>query len=97
MQRTLQPPTAASARSWAAWRIVQHLGDGGMGQVWLAEWADGAWRGEAAIKVLKRGMDSAAVLARFALERQALASLQHPHIAQLLDAGRTADHLPPIS
>ncbi len=90
-------PTTTDSRvgeTMGAWRIVRHLGEGGMGQVWLAERADGAWRGEAAIKVLKRGMDSAAVLARFALERQALASLQHPHIAQLLDAGRTADHLP---
>ncbi|MFO1297000.1 MAG: serine/threonine-protein kinase [Rubrivivax sp.] len=77
-----------------AWRIAALLGRGGMGEVWLAERADGAYGGEAAIKVLKRGMDSASVLARFALEQQALARLQHPHIARLLDAGRTADGLP---
>ncbi|RVT48091.1 serine/threonine-protein kinase [Rubrivivax albus] len=77
-----------------AWRIVAPLGSGGMGQVWLAERADGAYSGEAAVKVLKRGMDTEAVLARFAQEQQALARLSHPHIARLLDAGRTADGLP---
>jgi hypothetical protein len=76
------------------WRICSRLGAGGMGDVWLAERADGAYRGRAAIKVLKRGMDSAAVLARFAQEQQALARLQHAHIAHLIDAGRTADGLP---
>jgi hypothetical protein len=77
-----------------AWRIVAPLGSGGMGQVWRAERADGAYAGEAAVKVLKRGMDTEAVLARFAQEQQALARLSHPHIARLLDAGRTADGLP---
>ncbi|MFO1298689.1 MAG: serine/threonine-protein kinase, partial [Rubrivivax sp.] len=77
-----------------AWRIASLLGRGGMGEVWLAERNDGAYHGQAAIKVLKRGMDSASVLARFAQERQALARLKHPNIAQLLDAGATADGLP---
>ena len=81
-------------RMLGPWRITGRLGAGGMGDVWLAERADGAYSGRAAIKVLKRGMDSAAVLARFALEQQALARLQHAHIAHLLDAGRTADGLP---
>jgi serine/threonine protein kinase len=76
------------------WRIVQRLGSGGMGHVWLAERCDGAYAGQAAIKVLKRGMDSATVLGRFAQEQQALARLSHPHIAHLLDAGQTADGLP---
>jgi eukaryotic-like serine/threonine-protein kinase len=73
-----------------AWLLVEPLGSGGMGQVWLAERADGAFHGQAAIKLLKPGMDSAAVLARFAQEQQALARLAHPHIARLLDAGRSA-------
>jgi len=76
------------------WRLSEKLGAGGMGDVWLGRRDDGAYAGEAAIKVLKRGMDSAAVLARFAQEQQALARLTHPHIARLLDAGRTADGLP---
>ena len=56
--------------------------------------ADGAYDGQAAIKMLKRGMDSGALLARFAQEQRALARLNHPHIARLFDAGLTADGLP---
>ncbi len=76
------------------WRLVSPLGAGGMGEVWRAERADGRYEGAAAVKLLKRGMDSAAVLARFALEQQALARLNHPHIAHLLDAGLSADGRP---
>ncbi len=76
------------------WQIVAPLGTGGMGDVFEAERADGSYQGRAAIKVIRRGMDSAAVLQRFALERQALARLNHPHIASLLDAGVNADGLP---
>ena len=65
-----------------------------MGEVWLAERADGAYAGQAAIKVVRAGRSSASVLARFAVEQQALARLSHPHIAHLLDAGRTADGQP---
>jgi hypothetical protein len=77
-----------------AWEVVRELGAGGMGEVFEARRADGQYEGRAAVKLLKRGMDSAAVLARFALERQALARLGHPHIARLLDAGASADGLP---
>ncbi len=76
------------------WRLSSPLGAGGMGEVWRAERADGRYDGAAAVKLLKRGMDSAAVLARFALEQQALARLNHPHIARLLDAGLSADGRP---
>jgi tetratricopeptide (TPR) repeat protein len=95
-----RPPGAAAAspvrggQRIGAWRLVSLLGRGGMGEVWLAERDDGAWRGEAAVKVLQRGMDSRGVLARFALERQALARLAHPHIARLLDAGATEGGMP---
>ncbi len=88
-----EPPARAGQRL-GPWRLVGLLGRGGMGEVWLAERDDGAWHGEAAVKVLQRGMDSRAVLARFALERQALARLAHPHIARLLDAGVTPDGMP---
>jgi hypothetical protein len=70
------------------------LGSGGMGEVWRARRSDGAYEGRAAVKVLKRGMDSHAVLQRFAQERQALARLNHPHIARLLDAGLSDEGLP---
>ncbi|MDP3222150.1 MAG: serine/threonine-protein kinase, partial [Rubrivivax sp.] len=77
-----------------AWEIVRAIGSGGMGEVFEASRADGSYQGRAAVKLLKRGMDSAAVLQRFALERQALARLSHPHIARLLDAGASDEGLP---
>ncbi|MBL8305458.1 MAG: serine/threonine protein kinase, partial [Rubrivivax sp.] len=88
---------AASARvgqRLGAWAVVRSLGSGGMGEVFEARRADGHYEGRAAVKLLKRGMDSAAVLERFARERQALARLVHPHIAALLDAGASAEGLP---
>ncbi|MFO1340694.1 MAG: serine/threonine-protein kinase [Burkholderiaceae bacterium] len=89
-----EPPLLPAGLRLGAWEIVAPLGQGGMAEVFLARRADGAWDGEAAVKVIKRGMDSAAVLARFAQEQRALARLAHPHIARLLDAGRTPDGLP---
>ena len=65
-----------------------------MGEVFEARRGDGSYEGRAAVKLLKRGMDSAAVLQRFAQERQALARLSHPHIARLLDAGASEQGLP---
>src|SRR5688572_25922098 len=75
------------------YRLVECLGEGGFGFVWRAEQTDPVRR-EVALKVLKRGMDTAQVLARFSLEQQALASMEHPHIAALLDAGVTHDGRP---
>jgi eukaryotic-like serine/threonine-protein kinase len=71
------------------WRIVEEIGRGGMGAVYLAERADGEFVQQAALKLLKPGLDSAEALARFERERQILASLEHPAIARLLDGGRT--------
>lgn len=76
------------------WRVVRELGRGGMGIVWLAERADGQYEQQAALKVIKRGMDSDSVLARFLRERQILARLIHPNIAHLLDGGIAADERP---
>jgi non-specific serine/threonine protein kinase/serine/threonine-protein kinase len=69
------------------WRIVREIGRGGMGAVYLARRDDGHFEQQAAIKVIKRGMDSEAVLRRFYAERQILARLQHPNITRLLDGG----------
>ena len=86
--------TLASGQRLGPWLIDSLLGQGGMGEVWSAQRADGAYQGRAAIKVLRAGLDSRRVLAHFALEQQALARLNHPHIAHLLDAGRTPDGQP---
>ncbi|MFN0123255.1 MAG: protein kinase domain-containing protein [Blastocatellia bacterium] len=76
------------------YHIVRRLGQGGMGAVYLAERDDAEYYREVAIKVVRRGMDTGFVLNRFRVERQILASLEHPHIARLLDGGTTDDGLP---
>ncbi|MBI3350672.1 MAG: serine/threonine protein kinase [Burkholderiales bacterium] len=70
-----------------AWCLAELLGEGGMGQVWRAERADGLYQGEAAIKLLREDLASAGLAARFARERALLGRLTHPGIARLLDAG----------
>ena len=90
----LQTTIDRNGQQLGAWQIVRTLGAGGMGDVFEAQRADGSFEGRAAIKLLKRGMDSAAVLRRFAHERQVLARLNHPHIATLLDAGLSTDGVP---
>lgn len=77
-----------------SWRILGELGRGGMGEVYLAERADDAFQLRAAVKVVKRGMDTAEVLRRFHEERRILATLDHPHIARVLDGGSTEDGRP---
>jgi len=72
-----------------AYTLVEPIGDGGMGSVWLARRSDGRFEGQAAVKLLSRGMGSATVAERFRREGQFLARLDHPHIARLLDAGIT--------
>jgi|GEM_PF-298103 len=76
------------------WRLTRRIGAGGMGVVWLAERADGQFKQRAALKLIKRGMDSEAVLARFLRERQILARLEHRNIAHLLDGGIAPDGRP---
>jgi serine/threonine protein kinase/formylglycine-generating enzyme required for sulfatase activity len=76
------------------YQVLQQLGEGGMGTVWLAEQKDPVRR-RVALKVMKLGMDSKTVLARFALERQALAVMSHEAIAKVYDAG-TTDHGQPF-
>jgi len=76
------------------YRLSSMLGEGGMGVVWLGKRIDGAYEQQVAIKVLKRGMDSEAILRRFLQERRILARLHHPHIVRLLDGGMSADGRP---
>ncbi|MCA8971835.1 MAG: protein kinase [Planctomycetes bacterium] len=75
------------------YRVVDHLGRGGMGTVYLAE-QRAPVRRTLAIKVLRLGLDSHDVLARFAIERQTLAVLDHPAIAKIFDAGLTDEGRP---
>jgi WD40 repeat protein/serine/threonine protein kinase len=76
-----------------SYRLLRVLGEGGMGVVYLAE-QHGPIRRQVAIKVVKPGMDTRAVIARFELERQALALMDHPAIARVYDAGSTEDGRP---
>jgi serine/threonine protein kinase len=77
-----------------AYRIISEIGHGGMGTVYLAVRADDEFHKQVAIKVVKRGMDTKAMLERFRYERQILANLDHPYIGRLLDGGSTPDHRP---
>jgi eukaryotic-like serine/threonine-protein kinase len=77
-----------------AWRIVREIGRGGMGVVYLAERADGDFDQHVALKVIRRGLDSDEIVARFRRERQILARLQHPAIASLVDGGVSPDGRP---
>ena len=87
------PPETPRTRV-GAWQILHEIGHGGMGTVYLGERADGPFRKRVAVKVVRRGMDTEAVLKRFRQERQILAGLEHPNIARLLDGGNTDDGLP---
>jgi serine/threonine protein kinase/tetratricopeptide (TPR) repeat protein len=75
------------------YKLLQALGEGGMGAVFLAEQEHPVKR-RVALKVVKAGMDSARVIARFEQERQALALMDHPNIAKVLDAGTTDSRRP---
>src|SRR5262249_54002472 len=70
------------------YKLLEQIGEGGMGTVWMAEQKAPVKR-VVALKVIKAGMDSRQVLARFGAERQALALMDHPNIAKVLDAGAT--------
>ncbi len=70
------------------YRLLQKIGEGGMGEVWLAEQSE-PMRRRVALKVIKAGMDTRQVVARFEAERQALALMDHPYIAKVFDAGAT--------
>ncbi|MED5622315.1 serine/threonine-protein kinase [Ideonella sp. BN130291] len=90
---------AHASRSWAgrrlgAYRLVALIGQGGMGQVWLAERADGQYEQQVAIKLMRQGLLDDLQVSRFKAERQILASLDHPHLAKVLDGGISEDGVP---
>jgi hypothetical protein len=88
------PELGHIGQTLGSWKLVELLGQGGMGEVYLAERADGAFVGKAAVKLVPDALLGANALARFRAEQQTLARLQHPGIAQLLDAGVTAEGTP---
>jgi len=83
----------AAAGEIGPYRLLQLIGEGGMGEVWLAEQKSPIQR-TVALKLIKAGMDTKTVVARFESERQALALMDHPNIAQVYDAGSSAEGRP---
>ncbi|MEM8757674.1 MAG: serine/threonine-protein kinase, partial [Planctomycetota bacterium] len=85
---TSVPATTAEGMQLGRYMLIEQLGEGGFGTVWLAEQLEPVVR-RVALKVIKVGMDTKQVVARFEAERQALAVMEHPHIARVFDAGQT--------
>jgi eukaryotic-like serine/threonine-protein kinase len=83
----------ASGTMVGRYHLLQKIGEGGMGQVWLSEQKEPVRR-RVAIKLIKAGMDTSEVVARFESERQALALMDHPAIAKVLDVGSTLHGAP---
>jgi eukaryotic-like serine/threonine-protein kinase len=86
-------PTPGAPPVIGPYRVLQLLGEGGMGEVWLVEQTEHVRR-RMALKIIKAGMDTKQVVARFESERQALALMDHPAIAKVLDGGATHDGRP---
>ena len=85
--------SSETQRSIGVYRLVKLLGEGGMGEVWLAEQSEPIHRA-VALKLIKAGMDTKTVIARFESERQALALMDHPNIARVFDGGSTPEGRP---
>lgn len=81
-------------RTIGPWRILRVLGRGGMGQVYLAERADGDFDQRVALKIVRTGLDRREIVERFRHERRILARLRHPNIASLYDGGVADDGTP---
>jgi serine/threonine protein kinase len=82
------PTARVGAMLAGKYKLIEEIGEGGMGGVFMAQQTEPVKRA-VAVKVIKAGMDSKAVLARFEAERQALAMMDDPNIAMVLDAGTT--------
>src|SRR5262249_10235032 len=88
--RILPPPASSdlSGQSIGRYKLLQTIGEGGFATVYMAE-QEHPVRRRVALKVIKLGMDTRQVIARFEAERQALAMMDHPHVARVFDAGAT--------
>src|SRR5512136_2217034 len=87
------PPLGGSGGMVGPYRLLEKVGEGGMGEVWVAEQQKPIHR-RVAVKLIKAGMDTRQVIARFESERQALALMDHPAIARVFDAGETEQGRP---
>src|SRR6476620_7852133 len=83
-----QPASESPGTVIGPYKLIEPIGEGGMGAVWMAQQTEPVKR-LVALKLIKPGMDSKQVIARFEAERQALALMEHPNIARVLDAGTT--------
>jgi len=90
---SLEQSPIAMARRIGGFDLLERIGEGAMGEVWLAE-QTAPVRRRVAVKIVKAGTGSREVIARFELERQALAMMSHPNIAHIVEAGTTGDGLP---
>jgi serine/threonine protein kinase len=88
-----QPLAEGPGTRIGPYKLLQPIGEGGMGAVYMAE-QEHPVRRRVAVKVIKPGMDTRQVVARFEAERQALALMDHPNIAKVLDAGTTGNGRP---
>jgi serine/threonine protein kinase/tetratricopeptide (TPR) repeat protein len=95
LQSTIDSPATTRSGTLVAgrYKLIEAIGEGGMGSIWLAEQIEPVRR-KVAIKLIKAGMDSQQVLARFEAERQALAMMDHPNIAKVFDGGMTEQGRP---
>src|ERR1700691_6237704 len=91
--RTIGSKGSAAGTVIGPYHLLQRIGAGGMGEVWLAEQREPVRR-RVALKLIKAGMDTREVVARFESERQALALMDHPAIAKVFDAGSTPQGRP---
>src|SRR5438874_1821468 len=85
--------TEAPGTVIGSYKLIEQIGEGGMATVWMAQQTEPVRR-LVAVKLIKAGMDSKQVIARFEAERQALALMDHPNIARVLDAGTTQPNPP---
>ncbi|HWN94963.1 MAG TPA: WD40 repeat domain-containing serine/threonine protein kinase, partial [Methylomirabilota bacterium] len=88
------PEKEAPAQMLGRYKLLEKIGEGGFGEVWMAEQREPVKR-RVALKIIKLGMDSRQIVARFEAERQALAMMDHPNIAKIFDAGTTENPHPP--
>ncbi|HEV8540874.1 MAG TPA: protein kinase [Verrucomicrobiae bacterium] len=93
VQESATEPFVSESSAIGPYKLLQRIGEGGFGEVWMAEQREPMTR-RVALKIIKLGMDTRQVVARFEAERQALALMDHPNIAKVFDGGATENGRP---